>query len=225
MDKKEVGALLAMNKANFPYAYKDMTKEEKTALLNSWEMQFRDYPAELINAAFMEAMKVCRNPITIADIFDRLNKIRRATEKPTEELWQDFLKAANKVARLSNGFYYNGPSNKYQYMTQGQERKHDAETIFNELDSRIKTYVGSLKRLIDFGNMDSEHLEQVIFPSFRRSIESMGNRQEVLETTSPAMLEMAAGQGDLDAKLLDIFAAKRLNVMHSNTNYDDAFDR
>ena len=224
MDKLEVGSLLAMNKANFPYAYKDMSKTEMTALLESWSIQFKNYPAELIQGAFMEALKVCRNPITIADIFDRLSKIKKATEKPTETLWQEFLKAASKVSYLAEGFHYNVKSKTNPYITQGQEKREEAQQLFNSLDDKIKVYTGNYKRLIDFGNMDNDRLEQIIFPAFRRSMESQSSNEELLSVANPNTVQLASGQADIKTKMLNAFTDKKPKVMASNTNYEDCFD-
>lgn len=175
MQKKEVAALLAMNKANFPNFYKDMGELETKGLLDSWYLQFRDYDKNIIQAAFMEALKVCKFPVTIADIFERLGKIGALQQETIETLWQQFLQAAENVYLLSYGFGYTAPG-RTKGKTQGQENREKAERIFAALEPEIQQYVGTLGRLVDFGKMDKDKLEQIIQPAFRRSIDKMRER-------------------------------------------------
>ena len=70
MNKQDVQALLALNKSNYPSAYREMTKPEVEALLKSWLSALEPYPPELVQEAYLRALTRCRFPVTLADIFD-----------------------------------------------------------------------------------------------------------------------------------------------------------
>ena len=219
MNQKEVAALLAMNKANFPHAYQDMPKSAMTGLLDSWVELFAPYPKELIQQAFMEALKVCKFPVTPADIFARLKAVSALEDPSVSELWSEFLRAAEGAYILSTGFYYNAPSFKYEKLTQGQERRRDAQSLLDGLHPASRDFVGNLGRLISFGKMDEVTLEQVIFPSFRRAVEGYQSRKETLAYTSSTMLE-AVGK---NKARMDSLIGEACRLLGGEDHQDDLF--
>lgn len=202
MDKQEVAKLLAINKSIYPHSYKGMSETETAALLEVWTLKFAPYPAELIQNAFLQCLEYCQYPVSIANIFEQLRKMQAAGQKTTDELWQEFLQAAAEVGRLATGFHYNAPSRKNPGIDQGTERKQQAREIFAGLSPEIVHYVGSLGRLIAFGEMSRGDLEQRIFPSFRRSVGEYRERDLVLQQTDGRMLEMVQRQKLPDDRIL-----------------------
>jgi hypothetical protein len=195
MNKRDVVGLIAMNKLNFPNAYKDFCKEEHQALVACWLDQLGPYDAGLIEAAFSRALKVCKFPVTLADIFNELRKMRQAVEKPIEQLWQEFMKASRRCKELSEGFGYtfveaNGKM-------QGQNYFIAAKDIYNKLPLEVQEYCGSLNRLIDFASVDNAHLEQVIWPAFRRSVEGIRERGEVRSSLPNEVLQQLVNKMSL----------------------------
>ncbi|MCI8336956.1 MAG: hypothetical protein HFI72_07380 [Peptococcaceae bacterium] len=191
-----------MNKANFPNFYKDMGELETKGLLDSWYLQFQNYDKNIIQAAFMEALKVCRFPVTIADIFERLGKIGALHQVPVDSLWQQFLHAAEDAYLLSYGFGYTAPG-RTEGKTQGQENREKAERIFAALEPEIQQYVGTLERLVDFGKMDKDKLEQIIQPAFRRSIDSMRERHGLEKMLNQETKELLLSDAVVDKPLLE----------------------
>jgi hypothetical protein len=192
MNKVDVVELIAMNKINFPNAYKDIGKEESQALVACWLNQLEPYDKYLVREAFNRALKVCKFPVTLADIFNEIRKIQKAVEKPIEQLWMEFQQASRKCKELSLGFGYtyiedNGSS-------QGKNHRDEARGIFDSLSPEVKEYCGSLGRLIDFADVDSAHLEQVIWPAFRRSVEGIRERGEVRSSLPSEVLQQLVGK-------------------------------
>lgn len=201
MERKEVAAILAMNKANFPNFYKDMGAIETKGLLDSWHAQFKDYQKEVVETAFMEALKVCKFPVTIADIFDWMKRVNRIEKRTVESLWQELLNVSEQVYFMSERFHFNAPG-RTEGKTEGQEWREKAERLFTSLDKEIQQYVESLSRLAEFGKMDRGSMEQVIFPSFRRAIENGRNIQEFAATMGQNAKDLIAANSP-DLRLLE----------------------
>lgn len=192
MNKRDVVELIAMNKINFPNAYKDMTKEDSQLLINSWLIQLEPYNSELVKTAFMRALKVCKFPVTLADIFGEIRKIQKAVEKPIEQLWMEFQQASAKCKELSLGFGFTFVEDNGN--PQGRNYRDEARQIFDNLSPEVREYCGSLGRLIDFADVDSAHLEQVIWPAFRRSVEGIRERGEVRSSLPSEVLQQLVGK-------------------------------
>lgn len=202
MDKQEVAKLLAINKSIYPHSYKGMSETETAALLEVWALKFANYPAELIQNAFLQCLEYCQYPVNIANIFDQLRKMQAAGQKTIDELWQEFLQAVAEVATLATGFHYNAPSRKHPGIDQGTERKRQAGEIFAGLSPEIVHYVGNLQRLINLGRMGQKELEQRFFYPFRDSVNAYRERDVVLQQTDGRMLELARRQKLPDDRIL-----------------------
>jgi len=188
MTEKEILALIAVNKSNFPTAYRDMKDEEVLALVDTWLYQFGSYPAEVIQHAFMSALRYCKFPVTIADVFGEIKKIKSAGQKSTEELWIELSVAADKCYDLSKGFHYNFIEE--NGLQQGENFRNRAKNIFANMDYVNREYCGNLYRLIDMGEMESVDRERFILPAYRRQVEQIRERGEVMENTPRQILSV-----------------------------------
>ena len=150
----------------------------------------------------MEALKVCKFPVTIADIFERLGKIGALHQVPVDSLWQEFLKASEDAYLLSYGFGYTAPG-RTEGKTQGQENREKATRIYASLSLEIQQYVGSLERLVDFGRMDRDKLEQIIQPAFRRAVDGMRERDGLKAMLNRETKELLLPDAVMDKPLLE----------------------
>jgi hypothetical protein len=80
MTAEEVNSLLALAKANYGYAFKGMTRYERTLLVQSWTFALQDVPADVGMLAFMQLLSVSKWLPTIAEIRDQAGKLRREAE-------------------------------------------------------------------------------------------------------------------------------------------------
>lgn len=188
MTQKEMAALLAINKCNYPYAYEKMTKEEREILLDTWLKLFGKYEAAFIRHAFERALEVCKMPVTPADIFDQIGKLKSAIGQSLDELWQIFIDAANQAEILSRDFKWtlveaNG-------LTQGQNAKIKAQVLFDGLPGEIKTYCGNVRRLIDYGGISDDKLLQFIKPEFMRRIKEIREQAQIKAETPKQIFEL-----------------------------------
>ena len=196
MTDKEISLLLAINQTTYPYAYKDMSKEQREILRTVWHNKFKDYESEVISHAFYKALEICKMPVTIADIFTQLSKIKQSQATSDDELWDKFLEAAENCSTLSQ--YFNYSMRESDGRTQGDIARERTRDIFNELPPEIKAFCGSVHNLIDYGKVGRKELNQFTKPQFLKRMTAIKERAEVLEETPEEILQLI---GDTAAKV------------------------
>lgn len=155
MTREEVKRLLVLNMNNYPGRFlKDATVEQLKDMTNSWYAVFGGLDTELVFAAYMEALKHCSFPVTISDIWQELEKTMPTPEPETE--WRALLNAANWCYERSYWRTFNGPSQKYEGLTQGQEYERDCRAKFDGLSDVNKNFIGNVGRLIELGSRDAK---------------------------------------------------------------------
>lgn len=75
MTKQEAGQLLAILKAAYPMAYKDMSQQELLGVVNVWQSQFKDIDAKLVLIALHKCIKKCKFVPTIAEVNEVINNL------------------------------------------------------------------------------------------------------------------------------------------------------
>ena len=68
MTKQEVNKLLALMKANYSYAFKTMSQQDKYLLLNTWTFTLQDLNADVVMIAVMQLISVSKWLPTVAEI-------------------------------------------------------------------------------------------------------------------------------------------------------------
>ena len=68
MTKQEVNKLLALMKANYSYAFKTMSQQDKYLLLNTWTFALQDLNADIVMIAVMQLISVSKWLPTVAEI-------------------------------------------------------------------------------------------------------------------------------------------------------------
>lgn len=71
MTKQEVNNLLALLKANYSYAFKTMSTQEKYLMLNSWTFALQDMDAQVVFLAVMKLLTVSKWIPTVAEIREK----------------------------------------------------------------------------------------------------------------------------------------------------------
>ena len=72
MTIQDANKLLAIEKANYSYAFKSMTKQEKIMLVHSWAFALQDIPADIVLIAFMQLLTTSKWLPTVAEIRERV---------------------------------------------------------------------------------------------------------------------------------------------------------
>lgn len=195
MSLEEVAKLIALNKSNYPQAYREISSLELKAMVKSWHLSLEPYPAELILRAYQRALESCRFPVSLADIFSVLKSQRRAEQESPEQLWQQALRAARRAKEKSYylQFTNNSSSKKYPGKSQAYEARQEILDTLASLPPPVKAWFGGGTRLVEIGGMEPEKLEQIIWPSFRRYILQEQEKEEMLQ---PLLLSQP-GQAEL----------------------------
>lgn len=75
MTKQEVNKLLALMKANYSYAFKSMSQQDKYLLLNTWTFTLQDLNADVVMIAVMQLISVSKWLPTVAEIREKCQEL------------------------------------------------------------------------------------------------------------------------------------------------------
>lgn len=78
MTKQEVNKLLALMKANYSYAFKSMSQQDKYLLLNTWTFTLQDLNADVVMIAAMQLISVSKWLPTVAEIREQCRELHYA---------------------------------------------------------------------------------------------------------------------------------------------------
>lgn len=93
----EVANLIALNKSNYPNAYKNMTSREAELLAKSWHSVLKNHEAETVFNAFGVALTRSEFPVTLAGIFTVLKEKKNSLLPTVDELFNIAFKAARTI--------------------------------------------------------------------------------------------------------------------------------
>lgn len=186
LDKKDILGMLAVMKANYSYAYKDLTEAGATTLANTWFLLLKKYPKEMVQASFYKALETCKMPPTIADIIEKANEMIDATQKSDLELWDIFEKSLRQANIFASKFNYTmvGASG----LTQGEQARIDAKDLYSKLPVELKEYSPSFENFIRIAiNQQSWEFEK---PRFLKSITDIKKRLITQKTMPPEIKQI-----------------------------------
>lgn len=187
LTKKDVISMIGLIKVNYPYAYKDVSKEEMQMLQETWFRSFSKYPKEVVGLAFQKALETCKMPPTIADLIEHIQSLQEALEPTESELWSELLTALHLGARE---LYYT----KYPIWENGQPIDHNVrfENIYNNLSPLLKNYCGDIA---GFQRMTSLNDEQLTFEKgrFLKTLPTLKSRVKILSEINPNVLMLVGG--------------------------------
>lgn len=147
MKKTEITKILVVLKTSYPYAFKDMSKEEIESMVNIYEEMFKDDSYDIVSKAIVELIKTFDYLPSIATIKNKIYDLTHESVDNTD-LWD---KLVNAIGRSS---YY-------------------AEEEFNKLPNILKQYVKSPYRLQEMASMDSDVINSVEKGIFMKQIENI----------------------------------------------------
>lgn len=82
MTTQDVNQVLAIMKANYNYAFKNMSQEEKYMLLCTWTVTLQDLPADIVMLAVMQLVSQSKWLPTVAEIREKCREIHYAAATP-----------------------------------------------------------------------------------------------------------------------------------------------
>lgn len=95
MNASDANKLLSVAKANYSYAFKGMSEQEKVLLVQSWAFALQDIPSDVVLMAFMQLLSVSKWLPTVAEIRQTVMKLRSDAET--------ILTQNRQLARLGYG--------------------------------------------------------------------------------------------------------------------------
>ena len=82
MTTQDVNQLLAIMKANYSYAFKAMSQDEKYMLLCTWTVTLHDIPSDIVMLAVMQLVSQSKWLPTVAEIREKCREIHYAAATP-----------------------------------------------------------------------------------------------------------------------------------------------
>lgn len=76
MTLEDANYLLGLAQANFGYAFRSMTEDQKIMLVHSWAFGLQDIPADIVMMAFMQLTTSCDWLPKVKEIREQVNKLR-----------------------------------------------------------------------------------------------------------------------------------------------------
>ena len=147
MKKVEVTKIIMVLKTSYPYAFKDMSKEEIESMVSLYEEMFKDDSYEVVSNAIVDLIKTYDYLPSIATIKNKIYDLTHDSVDNTD-LWNKLINA------ISRSSYY-------------------AEEEFEKLPDLVKAYVRSPQRLREMAIMDSDVINSVEKGIFMKQIENI----------------------------------------------------
>lgn len=97
--QNKITEMIAAIKTIYPYYAKDANV---SILVKTWMALLNDYPDDVVEAAFFQALKVCKMPPTPADIIEKIKEMQASLEPTIEELWDTYITQLKKDSDLQN---------------------------------------------------------------------------------------------------------------------------
>lgn len=188
--KKDIVSMVGIIKANYTYAYKDTTEKEMLAMVETWYMSLARYERQIVSAAFQRAIESCKMPPSLADIMQHIKSIKAATEPTDTELWEQLVKVLYRVEDCVYRFRFNAIEE--NGLTQGDNARNEFKKIWEGLPQLLKDYCGDKSGLVSLSKLT---LEELTFEKgrFLKAITNLRTREEIKQTISPSILQLASG--------------------------------
>ncbi len=133
--KKKIIEMIASIKTIYPYYAKESDVE---ILVNTWSILLKDYPDNVLEVAMFKCLQTCKMPPTPADIIEKIDALLSVNEASDEELWTEYTKA---LRNTETELY------RIKYPIAGQDHRQNIQDIWNNLNNKIKLFLGSVSEL------------------------------------------------------------------------------
>lgn len=154
MKENDIKQLLTVLKLNYPAAYRDMSIEERKALVALWLDAFGGLDVEVVGHALKNYIKANKYPPTIAGLQEQIDLLIGTDN--TEQLWQQLMKAVRNSGR-------------------------DAKAEFEAMPPECRAFVGSPAELRTLGNTDLSTVNTVTRGQFYSRIKHIKEQRRVQE--------------------------------------------
>ena len=135
MTANVLNEIMKMIAANYRYTFKDCPEENMQRMMVSWHESLKDYTDEEVLKAFRICLLKCKQPPTIADFVERIEKARDLKRPSKAEVWEQVLKS---VFELKRSVYVPERGYRQLYTLKNDECKQ----IFSGLPLSVKKWLG-----------------------------------------------------------------------------------
>lgn len=149
MEEKDIKQLLTVLRLNYPATYRDMSIEDRRALVRLWHDAFGDLDVTLVGQALKNYIKANEYPPTIAGLQRQIDLLTTADD--TDELWHKLMKGIRDSGR-------------------------NAREEFEKLPEECKAFVGSPAELRILGNTDLSTINTVTRGQFYKRVQQIKER-------------------------------------------------
>lgn len=170
---KKIIELITGIKTIYSYYAKDADIE---LLVKTWSMLLKDYPDQIVEAAFYKCLQTCKVPPTPADVIERINDIRKVNEPSNESLWVTLENAVREASRQLYYFRFNYVDE--SGVSQGDRARAKVDRVWQGLPEKIKVYFANQQGFINYArNYDDKDLKY----EKNRFLNTMPNIEKRLE--------------------------------------------
>lgn len=163
MTKEEVTELIRMNFSLYKLGAKPLTESEMKDNITVWAYQFREYPADTVKRAFLEANRECVFPITVADIFRHL---------PKEDMADNWRKLKAAIGKVE---YYMGWRSCPMILGVDETGRpvkssgtEEIAAVFDALPRTVQKWLGSASELANLSRYTEDELDRYRRPEFMK---------------------------------------------------------
>lgn len=154
MQENDIKQLLTILKLNYPAAYRNMSAEDRRALVKLWMDAFGGLDVAIAGQALRNYIKANQYPPTIAGLQEQIDLLMNKDN--TDELWRLLMRAIRSCGR-------------------------DAKGEFEKLPEECKAFMGSAADLRALGNTDLPTVNTVTRGQFYSRVKTMKAQKRAQE--------------------------------------------
>ena len=168
--QNKITELIAAIKTIYPYYAKDA---DVAVLVKLWNSLLKDYPDQVVEAAFYKCLQTCKVPPTPADVIERITAFVEAAEQTDEELWAEYTKALRRVE--SELHYIKFPL----FGDTPEDARQRIQAIWEALPEKTRQYIGSKGELQRMAQTYGEEELKFEKTRFLKTMPTIKSREEV----------------------------------------------
>lgn len=150
MTANTLNEILKTIAATYRYTFKDCPRETMERMTVAWFESFRDYSDEEVLKAFRICLLKCKQPPSIADLVDKIEKARDLKRPSKAEVWEKVMQAVEMTKKQVFSEQY-GWRPLYKY------KNAECKTIFMDLPRSVQKWMG-FDAFCSYGDMSATAL-------------------------------------------------------------------
>ncbi len=137
--KKDILQIIGVIQVNYAYAYKDMSKDNISAMADIWLNSLKIYPKDIIYQVLQYTLEKSTYPPTLADLTNNLKELVFSTYPNANELWNEIAQAITITSQI----YYFGE----QYTIDKVKPKDKLQQVFDNLNELCQEWLSNANTL------------------------------------------------------------------------------